>query len=94
MGDSWAFPRLSEAGKTYWRNILVEASETNKFVKITTAPCAVCGKASEFTLDSADVKKWMNGAMIQEALPYLDTMERETLISGVCSQKCWDELWG
>ena len=33
--------------------------------------------------DPADIKRWRNGTLIQDAMPYLTSEEREFLISGM-----------
>jgi hypothetical protein len=40
-----------------------------------------------------DVEKWMDGALIQDAMPYLNPDERELLISRICPT-CWVEMFG
>jgi putative SOS response-associated peptidase YedK len=84
---------LSAGTRAHWRNVLIEAATDRKFVMVTTNPCPVCHKRSEFVLDSLDVQRWIDGELIQEAMPYLTPVEREALVSGVCSDKCWNELW-
>lgn len=42
--------------------------------------------------DDGGYEAWKNGAMIQNAMPYLTADEREMLISGTCPQ-CWEEMF-
>jgi hypothetical protein len=63
-------------------------------IEVECTPCVVCKTVKTFTLVRSDVDRWKRGEHIQNVFPYLTSMERETLISGVCSQECWDELWG
>ena len=44
-------------------------------------------------VESADYKNWQEGALIQDALPYLTTDQRELLISATCGT-CWDDMFG
>jgi len=37
---------------------------------------------------------WRNGTLIQHAFPDATPAQREQLLTGVCSDKCWDELVG
>jgi hypothetical protein len=39
-----------------------------------------------------DVADWKLGEMIQDAMPYLSSAERELLISRTCDD-CWKELY-
>ena len=49
--------------------------------------CPVCGKV--FT----PVLKPRTGRLLQDEFPDSEKWEREQLISGICSQKCWDNLF-
>jgi hypothetical protein len=69
-------------------------AEKEGFVVLKCKPCTVCGTTKEFTLNDMAVAAWEAGGHIQKVMPDLTQMDRETLISGVCSDKCWDELWG
>ena len=60
--------------------------------------CPMCGKTSTIKLDAkktklfgAGMKAYKNGALIQNAFPFLTADERELLISGICS-KCWSAM--
>lgn len=57
---------------------------------ITT--CPFCGKESSFLVRDEDFDAWQNGALIQDVMWYLDSTEREKLISGICSD-CWDKMF-
>lgn len=63
-------------------------------VTIETPPCVVCRKISYIEVDAAKFHRWQSGEHIQNLWPEKTPMERETMISGVCSQEHWDELWG
>ena len=60
--------------------------------------CPMCGKTSTIKLDAkktklfdAGIKAYKNGALVQNAFPFLTANERELLISGICS-KCWNTI--
>jgi hypothetical protein len=54
--------------------------------------CPKCGTAHTIIVFKEDVKKYQQGALIQDAFPYMDRSVREMLISGLCSE-CWDKLF-
>lgn len=54
--------------------------------------CPICGKEVEIEVKSEDYFYWQQGAVIQDAMPYLTPQEREMLISGVCPT-CWEDMW-
>lgn len=52
--------------------------------------CILCGTVSPMIVaEKEDVRRWHEGALIQNALPYLTDDEREWLISSMCP-KCFD----
>lgn len=57
-----------------------------------TATCRLCGAKFSLEVSGADYARWVNGALIQNTLPYLTPDERELLISNTCG-KCFDGLW-
>lgn len=61
------------------------------FVINTT--CPFCGKTTPVQIRRvADYNAWQNGALAQDAFPYLSADEREMLISGICP-KCWERTF-
>lgn len=55
--------------------------------------CPFCGKTTTIQVVGKDFYAWkFEGALIQDAMPYLPANVRETLISGVCDE-CQDELF-
>ena len=61
------------------------------FVINTT--CPFCGKTTPVQIRrAADYHAWQNGALAQDAFPYLSADEREMLISGICPT-CWDNMF-
>ena len=55
--------------------------------------CRVCKNQVEMQVHIEDVTAWENGALIQNAMPYLPPDEREVLISGTCGP-CFDRMFG
>ena len=55
--------------------------------------CPNCGKDTLVAISETRFDRWKSGEHIQDVFPDLTSMERETLMSGVCSDKCWDEMW-
>ena len=54
--------------------------------------CPFCGKSNLVKVHAADYHAWENGALAQNAFPYLSANEREMLISGICPT-CWDNMF-
>ena len=53
---------------------------------ITT--CPFCGHENSINVCEEDYSAWQNGALVQDAFPYLLADEREMLISGICPTCC------
>lgn len=66
--------------------------ENKKEYTIITA-CPFCRHANEIAINEADFWDWQDGALVQDAFPYLSADEREMLISGICPN-CWDGMFG
>jgi len=61
---------------------------------VVAVPCHFCQEVNE--IENVPVQgfaNWQRGELIQNALPELNTDQRELLISGICP-KCWDERLG
>ena len=54
--------------------------------------CIKCADPQHITVGNADLDSWQNGALIQDAMPYLSADEREILISGICGE-CFDNMF-
>lgn len=50
--------------------------------------CIICLFRYEIEVPKEGYKKWMEGVLIQDAMPELHEDDRELFISGVCF-KCW-----
>ena len=63
-----------------------------KEVSVVTS-CPFCGCANFVEVNEMDYLDWQDGALVQNAFPYLSADEREMLISGICPT-CWERTFG
>ena len=55
--------------------------------------CSTCKKSYAMNVDAQDYFNWRNkGQHIQHAFPYLNSDQRELLISGICGT-CFDNIF-
>jgi len=54
--------------------------------------CLSCDVAQVISVDTEGYDAWREGALIQNAFPYLTADEREMLMSGICG-KCFDKMF-
>ena len=52
-----------------------------------TRTCPFCGSESTVTVPKDGYVRWIDGAMIQDAMPEVSEQDREVLKTGIC---CWD----
>ena len=64
---------------------------TNQKMPLTKA-CARCKRQYQLMVNIKDHDRWLEGELIQDAMPYLTADERELLISGFCGP-CFDKLF-
>ena len=55
--------------------------------------CVKCKNVHILLVNSDDFQRWKDGALIQDAMPYLSADERELLISSICGL-CFDQMFG
>mgnify|MGYP001037356092 CR=1 FL=1 len=55
--------------------------------------CRICKDTHILMVNIRDAKRWRQGELIQDAMPYLTPDERELLISETC-KKCFDKMFG
>jgi len=55
-------------------------------------PCLLCGDRNVITVEADAYDKWVNGTLVQDAFPEMDTPHREMLVSGTCPD-CWDTIF-
>jgi hypothetical protein len=55
--------------------------------------CPVCGYVTQIQLDEEGFRRHRAGEHVQNIWPEMTPMQRETFISGVCSDACWGRLW-
>ena len=53
----------------------------------------MCGDIHYVSFIEKDFDEWQNGALIQNAMPYLEPFEREQLISHLCPD-CQEQVFG
>lgn len=51
--------------------------------------CTMCRQVYTLDVQMQDYQRYREGAMVQDAFPYLSAGQRELLISGLCDT-CWD----
>jgi hypothetical protein len=54
--------------------------------------CKICKEDQVIRISEADLKKWQDGELVQNAFPYLSADQRELFITGFCG-KCYDNLF-
>lgn len=59
---------------------------------VLEARCTECKIIKQILVDPNGYHKWINGTLIQRALPDLSKENRELLISGFCGS-CFDKLF-
>ena len=59
---------------------------------VLSVRCNTCDKPHTLLVDMRDLVKWKTGTYIQDAMPYLNTEDRELLISGICGD-CFDNMF-
>ena len=64
---------------------------TNRNMRIVKS-CRWCNKQVVLRVSKEDFIKWNDGTHIQFAMPYLNSGEREILISGTCNS-CFDKFF-
>ena len=52
---------------------------------IITNMCPFCNKIGQVTVEIEDWKKYKDGALIQNAFPYLSADDRELIMTGICN---------
>jgi len=57
-----------------------------------TRNCTSCNKPVSIEIKPSSLLFWRQGALIQDAFPYLNSSERELLLSGICPS-CWDKMF-
>lgn len=61
-------------------------------MKDFTIICPSCGDKFVISVRVDDIIKYNEGALIQNAFPYLSAAERELYKSGICGT-CWDKMF-
>jgi hypothetical protein len=53
--------------------------------------CPSCKTTKDVSVQSEDLFKYRQGAHVQDAFPYLSSVEREALLTGFCDP-CWNKV--
>lgn len=60
---------------------------------VLTANCGLCGHEETIAVDTIALRRFRNGAFVQDAFPYLSEDMRELFfLSGLCPT-CWNYLF-
>lgn len=59
---------------------------------IITTTCPMCGDTEDIYTPSKCFIAWKDGMLIQKAMPFLDTDDRERLMSGICPV-CFNKMF-
>lgn len=62
-------------------------------VCVECPPCPRCKKSAKIHVAQADLDRWVNGTLIQNAFKYLNDDEREMMITGY-HPACWEKTFG
>ena len=65
----------------------------NKKKMLVELQCPLCGRKHSVTVNAEAYMDWLNGELIQRAMPELSETEREQLISQMCPT-CQDKIFG
>lgn len=57
-----------------------------------TIECRVCGEPKEVRCTPEQYQAWVNGKLIQAAMPDTPAAERELLVSGLCGG-CFERMF-
>ena len=63
-----------------------------KIFENITLHCCKCGEPVSLSVNREDIESWIGGKLIQDAMPYLTTDEREMLKTKICG-KCWEKMF-
>lgn len=55
--------------------------------------CVFCNRVWAVEVSPADLERYEEGALVQNAFPYLSATERECIISNMCPA-CQDKIFG
>ena len=55
--------------------------------------CPFCGKEYKVSVPEEGYYRWVEGELIQRAMPDVAPEVREALISGIC-EDCWNNVFG
>jgi hypothetical protein len=56
--------------------------------------CPNCKVETIIFLEREDLDRWIGGQHVQNVWPNFTPMQRETIMTGFCSDRCWHEYLG
>ncbi|MCB0738980.1 MAG: hypothetical protein KDC92_15835 [Bacteroidetes bacterium] len=72
---------------------IIASNENNCGQMESVVKCIGCNKEHRIVTNAQKYVDWLNGELINNALPELNAEQKELLISGTCNS-CWDLMWG
>lgn len=64
-----------------------------RYATIWTKRCIQCGMEGYIDAPEDEIKKYENGAHVQDAFPDMSYGDREQIVTGTHSE-CWSQLFG
>jgi hypothetical protein len=61
---------------------------------VLTRTCPNCHKTEEVVVSNDKYDRWQSGEHVQDVWPEFTPTQREQLITGICSDECWEEYLG
>ena len=72
--------------------VVRSVSESNDGLMVTFSGISTGGRGFSITTRLDDAQRWVNGELIQVAMPYLTADQREILKTGIDAQT-WNEMF-
>jgi hypothetical protein len=63
-------------------------------LKEVTKKCPNCLEEHSMMVDKNKYNRWRAGEKVQMVWPEMTPAQREFLITGICSDECWNEYLG
>lgn len=76
----------------YGKKHIIKLKNTVGEMDTLTVECIMTGEEYDIRVDAEHMTCWFRGAKIQDAMPYLQSWERELIISGV-GPRAWEEIF-
>lgn len=69
-----------------------ERTQDGDTTLVLRSTCPDCKTPTDLTVPFAELQHWLQGAIIQRAMPSVPADQRELLITGTCDS-CWDRIF-